>query len=44
VIEIEDLRCKSLLNRVVLEIEDSRCSCVAIKMEDPRCKNLHSTW
>jgi hypothetical protein len=32
VIEIEDLRCKSLLNRVVLEIED------------PRCESLLMTW
>jgi hypothetical protein len=32
-IEMDDLRCKSRLNRVVLEIEDPRCNRVAIRME-----------
>lgn len=44
VIEMEDPRCKSLLNRVVHEMQDPRYNRVAIKVEDPRCKSLLMTW
>ena len=33
---------KSLLNDVVIEMEDPRCKIAAIEVEDPRCKNLLS--
>jgi len=44
VIAMEDPRCKSLLYRAELAMEDPRCNRVAIKMEDPRCKSLLVPW
>src|ERR1035437_7794290 len=35
---------KSLLNDVVIEMEDPRCKIAAIEVEDPRCKNLLVEW
>jgi hypothetical protein len=43
-IEMEDLRCKSLINRVVIDVQDHRCNRTAIKMVDPRCKDLFRAW
>lgn len=44
VIEMGDFRCKSLLNRETLEIDDPRCNRMAIRVEDPRCQSLHMDW
>ena len=44
VVEMEDQRCKSLRTRLTIEIEDRRSNSVAIRMEDPRCSNLHNRW
>jgi hypothetical protein len=41
---MEDFRCKNLVDRAVLEIEDPRGNFVAIKIEDPRFKSLLATW
>jgi hypothetical protein len=41
---MEDLRCKSLINRVVIDVQDHRCNRTAIKMVDPRCKDLFRAW
>jgi len=40
----EDPRYKSLRLRVEIEVEDSRCNHVVMKMEDPRCQGLSSRW
>lgn len=40
VIEIEDLRCKSLLYRAKNDMEDPRCGSTAIEMDDPRSRGL----
>lgn len=44
-IEVEDLRCKGLLQGVMfksvgIEMEDPRCKRMGIEMEDPRCRSL----
>src|ERR1017187_10147791 len=41
---VDDVRCKSLPNRVVIEIEDPRYKIAAIEIEAPRCKSLLMTW
>jgi hypothetical protein len=38
------IRCKSLAVDMEIAMEDSRYRMVAIKTEDPRCKNLFMTW
>jgi hypothetical protein len=43
-IEAEDSRCRSLVEGLVLEVDDARCRHVAIRLEDPRCRNLHMMW
>lgn len=43
VIEMEDLRCKSLLYRAS-GMEDPRCASTAIEMDDPRCNSLSRAW
>jgi hypothetical protein len=44
VIEMEDTRCTSLVDRVAFEVEDCRCRTVTVQMEDPRCQNLRMGW
>jgi hypothetical protein len=45
VVEMEDQRCQSLnFFRAVVDIEDQRCNFVEMRMEDPRCSNLHARW
>jgi hypothetical protein len=43
-IATQDPRYQGLHRRVDVEVEDSRCSSVAIEMEDPRCKGLSLKW
>jgi hypothetical protein len=40
----QDPRYKCLHRQVDVEVEDSRCSSVAMEMEDPRCKGLSLKW
>ena len=40
----EDPRYACIDRRMDLEVEDSRCSSVAMKMEDPRCQGLSLKW
>jgi hypothetical protein len=44
IIEAEDPRYRSLRCRVDIEVEDSRCNSIAVKMEDPRCRGLSLKW
>ena len=43
-IEMEDRRCTGLVEGLVLEVDDARCRHVPVRMEDPRCQNLHTNW
>jgi hypothetical protein len=42
--ETQDPRYKNLNSRNGMGVEDSRCSRVEMKMEDPRCNGLSSIW
>lgn len=43
-IEVEDSRCRNLLEGQMLETDGPSGRNVAIKMEDPRCQSLHINW
>jgi len=43
-IEREDRRCCSLVDRGMVEMEDHRCRTVTVQTEDPRCQSLHLGW
>ena len=43
-IAMEDSRCTSLVEGRALEVDDTRCRHVPVRMEDPRCQNLHRNW
>lgn len=43
-IEVEDSRCRNLLEGQMLETDGPCGRNVAIKMEDPRCQSLYINW
>jgi len=43
-IEVEDSRCRNLLEGQMLDTDGPSGRNVAIKMEDSRCQSLHINW
>jgi hypothetical protein len=43
-IEVEDSRCRNLLEGQMLETDGPGGRNVAVRTEDPRCQNLYLNW